>query len=205
MTTLPLWLAPAPLVVASQSAARRAVLEAAGIPVEIRPADIDERAIEAAAGGGDPAGVARLLACEKAKAVSAVLPGRLVVGADQTLSLAGRRFSKPADRAAARAQLADLRGRTHELHSGAAVVRDGTVLFEHVDVARLTMRAFGDDFLERYLDAAGDLVRTSVGGYQLERIGIQLFERVDGDHFTILGLPLLPLLAYLRREGVLAR
>ena len=202
---MPLWLAPAPLVIASKSAARRAVLEAAGIPVEIRPADIDERAIEAAAGGGDPAGVARLLACAKAKAVSAALPGRLVMGADQTLSLGGRRFSKPADRAAARAQLADLRGRTHELHSGVAVVRDGTVLFAQVDVARLTMRAFGDDFLERYLDATGDLVQTSVGGYQLERIGIQLFERVDGDHFTILGLPLLPLLAYFRREGALAR
>lgn len=205
MTKMPLWLAPAPLVIASKSAARRAVLEAAGIPVEIRPADIDERAIEAAAGGGDPAGVARLLACVKARAISAVLPGRLVVGADQTLSLGGRRFSKPADRAAARAQLTDLCGRTHELHSGVAVVRDGVVLFADVDVARLTMRPFSADFLERYLDVAGDLVQTTVGGYHLERIGIQLFERVDGDHFTILGLPLLPLLAYLRHEGALAR
>lgn len=202
---LPLWLDPAPLVIASKSAVRCAVLEAAGIPVEIRPADIDERSVEAAAGSGDPAAVAGLLAREKARTVAAALPGRLVVGADQTLSLAGRRFSKPADRAGARVQLAALAGHTHELHSGVAVVRDRAVLFEYVGVARLTMRSFGEDFLERYLDAAGDAVTTSVGGYQLERVGIQLFERIDGDHFTILGLPLLPLLAYLRREGALAR
>jgi septum formation protein len=199
-----LWLAATPLVLASGSAVRRALLEAAGIPVEARPARIDERAIEASAPSDDPSAVAALLAREKALRVAAELPGRLVVGADQTLALGARRFDKPADRAAARAQLQALAGRTHELHAAVAVARGRDVVLEHVAIARLTVRALSEDFLDRYLDAAGAAVTASVGAYQVEGLGIHLFERIDGDHFTILGLPLLPLLDYLRAEGSLA-
>jgi septum formation protein len=201
---MPLWLAPQPLVLASKSAARRALLEAAGIPLEVRPAEIDERAVEAGAAIHNATSVATLLASAKAKAAGATLRGRLVLGADQTLELEGKRFSKPADRAAAADQLRALRGRTHALHSAAALVRDGAVVFEHVDTARLTMRAFSDAFLEAYLDAARSAAFAGVGGYQLEGPGVQLFERVEGDYFTILGLPLMPLLDFLRRDGRLA-
>jgi septum formation protein len=199
-----LWLAAAPLVLASQSKVRRAVLEAAGIPVEVRPAHLDERAIESQVTSGKPGDVALTLAREKARTVAAMSEARLVVGCDQTLALGERRFSKPADRTAARAQLLALRGKTHELHSGVAVVRGGALVFGHVEVARMTMRDFTEDFLEAYLDEAGANVLASVGAYQLERTGIHLFERIEGDHFTILGLPLLPLLDYLRREGALS-
>ena len=191
-----LWLSAEPLVLASNSAIRRSMLEAAGIPVDVSPADVDERAIEARAGVGHPGEVAQLLAREKARVVSA--------RSDQTLALGERRFSKPADRAAARDQLRALAGRSHELHSAVAVARDGRVVFSHVDVARLTMRAISERFLDLYLDAAGTSVTASVGGYQIERLGVQLFERIEGDHFTILGLPLFALLGFLRREGSLA-
>jgi septum formation protein len=201
---MPLWLDARPLVLASQSKARRALLEAAGVAIEVKPASIDERAIEQRAGLPDAGAVAALLAREKAKAGASADPSRLVLGADQTLALGEQRFSKAADRATARAQLAALRGRTHMLHSAVAIVRAGAVVFEHVDAAHLTMRNFGDSFLESYLDAAGDAATASVGGYQLEGLGIQLFERVEGDHFTVLGLPLLPLLQWLRRAGLLA-
>ncbi len=147
---------------------------------------------------------AALLAREKAKAVAVQHPDRLVLGADQTLALGVRRFSKAANRAGVREQLAALRGKVHTLHSAVAVIQNGAVVFEHVDAARLTMRAFSDDFLDGYLDAVGDKATASVGGYQLEGVGIQLFERVEGDHSTVLGLPLLPLLGWLRRAGHLA-
>jgi septum formation protein len=199
-----LWLAEEPLVLASRSESRRALLSAAAIPLEVVPADIDERAIEAQAGTRSPGEIAVLLARAKACAVAVKLPGRLVLGADQTLALGTSLFAKPADLAAARDQLKSLRGRTHELHSALAVARDGAVLFEHCEIARLTMREFSDRFLESYIEAAGLAVTASVGGYQRESVGIQLFERSDGDHFTILGLPLLRLLQYLRRENCLA-
>jgi septum formation protein len=133
--------------------------------------------------------------------VARSVPGRLVLGADQTLARGNKRFSKPANRAAAAGQLRALRGRTHELHSALALVRDGAVLFDCVESARLTMRKISDRFIDDYLDMAGAAALASVGAYQLEGIGIHLFERVEGDYFTILGLPLLPLLAYLRQNG----
>jgi septum formation protein len=199
-----LWLADQPLVLASRSASRRAVLAGAAIPVEILPADVDERAIEARAGAKSPSQIALVLARAKADAVAAQLPGRLVLGADQTLALGDRLFAKPADVAAARDQLKSLRGQTHELHSALALVSDGKVLFEHCETARLTMRQFTDHFLECYLAAAGLAVTASVGAYQVEAAGIQLFARIEGDHFTILGLPLLQLLHHLRGTGLLA-
>jgi septum formation protein len=198
---MPLWLADQPLVLASRSAIRQAILRDAGIPVEVEPADIDERAIEQASATRDAGAIAALLAHEKAHVTAARHPGRLVLGADQTLALGEQRFAKPVDRNSARVQLAALRGRTHELHTAIALLRDGAVLFEHRAAARLTMRAFSDRFLEDYLDAMGPAVTASVGGYQLERAGIQLFERIDGDHFVILGLPLLPLLHHARMVG----
>jgi septum formation protein len=202
---MPLWCAARPLVLASRSASRRAMLAAAGIPVEISVPQIDERAVEAAAGPLGPVEAAVLLASEKAKAVAWRLPGRLVAGADQTLALGTRRFDKPADVAAARGQLVALAGKTHELHSAVAVARNGDILFAATDTARLTMRRLSEAFLNSYMEAAGAAVLDSVGAYQLERLGIHLFERVDGDHFTILGLPLLRLLDFLRREGSLAQ
>ena len=199
-----LWLSPQPLVLASKSDVRGKMLAAVGLRFEIRPAQIDERAVEAKAGTTDAAAVARLLARAKADAVARSLPGRLVLGADQTLARGGTRFSKPADRTVAAEQLRALRGRTHELHSALALVRDGVVLFDCIDTARLTMRAVSDGFLEDYLAMAGDAALHSVGGYQLEGIGVHLFEKIEGDYFTILGLPLLPLLGYLRQNKFVA-
>jgi septum formation protein len=201
---MPLWLAAAPLVLASRSTVRRTLLKAAGVPIEVCPADIDERGFEAGAPSQEAGTIAALLAREKATVVARLNPGRLTLGADQTLSLGGKRFAKPSDLSAARAQLRALSGRTHELHSAIAFVQDGAVLFEHVDVARLTMRAFSERFLISYLDAVGSVATTSVGAYQIEGPGIQLFERVDGDYFTVLGLPLMAVLDFLRRRGWLA-
>ena len=191
-------------MLASKSAIRRSVLESAGVPVEIAVADIDERGIEARSGLTDPREIARLLSCEKARAVSLKKPGRIVLGADQTLALGERRFSKAPGRAAVREQLLALRGKTHALHSGAATVCDGNVLYDYVSTARLTMRVFSEEYLDRYLDTVGNAAMASVGGYQLEGVGAQLFERIEGDHFTVLGLPLLPLLEWLRSERLLA-
>ncbi len=195
-----LWLAPQPLVLASRSDIRGKILAAAGLRFEIRPSQVDERSIEAKSGVSDAAAVARNLARAKADAVAASLPGRLILGADQTLARGAKRFSKPADRGEAAEQLQALRGRTHELHSALALVRDQEAIFAFVDTARLAMRDFSDRFLNDYLDMAGDAAMSSVGSYQLEGIGIHLFERIEGDYFTILGLPLLPLLSFMRRS-----
>ena len=201
-----LWRGPTPLVLASKSAARRAVLEAAGLPLDLVPAQVDERTIERGLPeGAGPDDVARLLAQAKALAVSVQVGAeRYVIGADQVLAVGGTLFHKAPDRAAAKAQLQRLQGRTHALHSGLALVQGENVLFERVETARLTMRPLSEAAIEAYLDAAGPGILGSVGCYQLESLGVHLFERIEGDHFTILGLPLLPLLGALRREGVLS-
>jgi septum formation protein len=198
-----LWLAQEPLVLASRSKARQMLLVAAGVPVEACPADLDERGLEAKANLQSAGAVAVLLAREKAIATAELRPGRLTLGADQTLALGADRFAKPPDRTAARAQLRALRGRSHELHSAIAFVQDGKVLYEYVSVARMMMRAFTDEFLENYLDAIGQDVTTTVGVYQIEGLGIQLFDCIEGDYFTVLGLPLMEALAFLRRRGCL--
>lgn len=198
-----LWQGTAPLVLASKSAARRALLAAAALPHEAISVEVDERALEAdaARAGAGPATVAARLARAKALAGSAAAPGRLVIGADQTLALGDEAFHKAPDMAAARRQLARLAGTTHSLHSAIVMASDGEVLFEMVQSAHLTMRTLSDAALDAYLDAAGEAVLSSVGGYQLEGLGIHLFERIEGDHSVILGLPLLPLLAFLRSRG----
>jgi septum formation protein len=198
-----LWRGSSPLILASQSGARQMLLANAGIDFEVVPADIDERAVQKDSGLTAPGEIAALLAREKARAVSARRPGRFVVGADQTLALGQRLFSKPAGRAEAGEQLRALAGNRHELHSGVAVVRDGKILFSDVAVARMTMRQLAGAEIRSYLDEAGEAVTSSVGAYQLEGLGVHLFEHIDGDHFTILGLPLLQLLAFLRSEGLL--
>jgi len=200
-----LWLAADPLVLASKSAVRRAMLESAGIPVEVRPANLDERRAESDAGPALPDAVAALLAREKAARVARLNPGRLVLGADQTLALGPQRFAKPVDRAGAREQLRALSGRTHKLHSAVVFAQDAAVLFEHVGVAQLTMRPLSDRLLELYLDTAGSAATESVGAYQIEGLGIQLCQRIDGDYFTVLGLPLLPTLDFLRQRGCLVQ
>ncbi|MGE0338813.1 MAG: Maf family protein [Xanthobacteraceae bacterium] len=194
-----------PLVLASKSAPRRALLEAAGIPLAIDPADIDERAAEAASPqeAATPEGAALLLARAKAFETAKRNPARIVLGADQTLALGNERFSKPKSREAARTQLRKFSGKTHALHSGIAVVCDGNVLFETVSSAHLKMHDFSDAFLDAYLDEAGERVMQSVGAYQLESVGVNLFEKIEGDHFTILGMPLMPLLAYFRSSGMM--
>jgi septum formation protein len=197
------WRGIEPLILASKSHARQALLANAGIVFEAIPADIDERALQQASGLISPGEIAALLARDKAVAVSSRRSGRVVVGADQTLALDGRLFSKPAGRAQAAEQLQALAGRIHELHSAVAVARDDKILFAHVAIARMTMRPLDDNAISVYLDAAGEAVTSSVGAYQLEGLGVHLFERIEGDHFAILGLPLLPLLEFLRSQQLL--
>jgi septum formation protein len=199
-----LWRGDLPLILASQSSARRMLLANAGLACESVAADIDERAIQTEMGLVAPYEVALHLAKAKALAVAATRRGQHVVGADQTLALGERLFNKPADRAQATQQLLMLAGRTHALHSAIVVVRDGDVLFSHVAIAWMTMRPLSETDVATYLDHAGGAVLSSVGAYQLEGLGVHLFERIEGDHFTILGLPLLPLLAFFRDAKLLA-
>jgi septum formation protein len=199
-----IWRGVQPLIRASQSLARRELLANAGITFDAMPADIDERGIQQKSGLTAPGEIAALLAERKAAFISLRHPGRYVLGADQILALGDRMFSKPAGREQAAEQLAILAGRTHELHSALAVVCDGATLFSNVSVAHMTMRKLDDAAINAYLDAAGDKVTTSVGAYQLEGLGVHLFELIEGDHFTILGLPLLPLLSFLRGEEMIA-
>jgi septum formation protein len=198
-----LWRGQRPLILASQSRARKMLLASSGLRFEAMPADIDERGLQLDSKLSAPAEIAGLLAREKARWVSARRGGHYVIGADQTLALGNRLFNKPDGRTAAAEQLRALSGQTHELHSAIAVVLDGKIMFETVAVARMTMRPLSGDDIRIYLDEAGEAVTTSVGAYQLEGLGVHLFERIEGDHFTILGLPLLPLLAFLRREQLI--
>lgn len=191
------------LVLASASAARASLLTAAGLIFQRVPADVDERLVEEELGDLSPVDLAQALADVKALEVSMRRPGDLVIGADQTLALGDERFHKPRDRADAQRQLMRLSGRCHELHSALALARDGEVLHRAVDSARLTMRPLTPRFVGHYLQVVGDAALGSVGAYQLEGFGVQLFEAIDGNHFTILGLPLLPLLEFLREERMI--
>lgn len=193
-----------PLTLASTSSTRAALLTAAGLTFDIVPPRVDEDAIKHAlrAESAPPRDIADALAEVKAVRVSARRPG-LVLGADQVLSCDGRLHDKPRDRAEARDQLRALAGRRHHLFSAAVIADAGAPVWRHVGIAHLTMRPFSEDFLDDYLDRLGDTVTGTVGAYQLEGLGAQLFSRIEGDHFTILGLPLLELLGFLRARGVL--
>lgn len=195
-----------PVVLASASAARAAMLAAAGLDVHCHAAAVDEESLKASlkSEGATPAQIAETLAELKAQRVSAKYEGALVIGADQMLSCNDVWFDKPADRDHAAAQLRALAGKTHTLWTGVCVVRNGSRMWHHNAAARLTMRSLSDAFIDSYLAAAGDAVTGCVGAYQIEGLGAQLFNQVDGDFFTVLGLPLLPLLDFLRQNKVLA-
>ncbi|CAN5625154.1 Maf family protein [soil metagenome] len=196
--------APVPLILASASGARAGLLRGAGVEVEVVPARVDEAALKAALlqNGAPARDMADALAELKARKVAARHPDRLVLGADQVLVAGGTTFDKPADRAGARRQLERLRGQSHELLSAAVVFENGAPVWRHLGRARLAMRGFSDDFLEDYLAAEGDAVLAVVGCYRIEGLGAQLFSRIEGDHFTILGLPLLEVLGFLRTRGM---
>jgi septum formation protein len=201
-----LWIGAARPVLASKSATRRLMLENAGIAVDVEAAGIDERALEEQflEDSGSPFELAGELARAKALDVSARRPRALCFGADQTLLLDGSLFHKPGDTDAAAQSLNKLAGRTHVLNSAICVACDGALLFEAAQSARLTMRALDERAIRRYLAVVGPAVLSSVGAYQVEGVGVHLFEAIEGDHFAILGLPLLPLLAWLRANGFLA-
>lgn len=192
------------VVLASGSAARAKMLRDAGVVVQAQPVALDEEAVREScqAEGMDAAAAAVTLAWMKAERASRKFPGALVIGADQMLDLNGEWLEKPATREGLRAQLLKLRGRRHELISAVVAVKDGERLWHTVERARLTVRPFSDAFLTWYLETAGEAVLSAVGGYHLESVGSQLFSRVEGDYFTVLGLPLLPLLGFLREHGV---
>jgi septum formation protein len=193
------------VVLASASASRRRLLEAAGVRFRVVPSGIDETALKRGFSGpsGGPDAVARQLARAKAEAVSARLPGALVIGADQVLALGDEMFDKPRGRDEARRHLMRLRGRSHRLLTSVALTQGGKTLWQHDSVATLDMREFSLEFIDRYLQEAGPAVTASVGAYELEGPGAQLFSQIEGDYFTILGLPLLPLLGELRARGAL--
>ena len=196
---------PETIILASASPFRRQLLENAGVPVEAVPSGVDERAVEAPLEGTGATGedIAQVLAEAKAVGVSENHPERWVVGADQTLSLDDRIFHKPADMDSARRHLLALSGRTHRLNTAVVLARGGETVWRHVSVAHMTMRKMDPAFIGRHLSRAGDAALSSVGAYQVEGEGIQLFEKIDGDYFTIVGLPMLPLLAKLREVGAI--
>jgi septum formation protein len=192
------------VVLASASAIRAEMLQRAGVTMTRNAAGIDEAEIKRSfrRQGHDAARCAEALAAAKAMRVAARHPGALVIGADQLLDCCGAWFDKPRDRADARTQLMALRGQRHELATAVLVAQDGEVLWRHLERPALTMRAFSEEFLDDYLAALGDDVLTVAGGYRLEERGVQLFSRIEGDYFAILGLPLLPLLDFLRSHRV---
>ncbi|PKQ08236.1 MAG: septum formation protein Maf [Alphaproteobacteria bacterium HGW-Alphaproteobacteria-11] len=202
-------MAKPPLILASASAVRASLLKGAGLDFEVADSRLDEEEVKRGFAGRDDAAdtdaLALKLAAEKARAVSRGNPQALVIGADQILSCEGKRYDKPKSMAEARANLLAFRGRPHILHSGVALVANDVVVWSHAGQAHLTMRDFTDDFLDEYLALAGERVLKSVGCYQLEGPGVQLFERIEGDYFTILGLPLLPLLDELRARGAVLK
>ena len=193
------------LVLASGSRIRAELLENAGLSIEVDPADIDERAVEEPLlkAGFSPEDLALVLAEAKADNVSERRAGDLVIGADQILAFEGERHTKPENMEAARRQLLAFSGKTHELLSAVVISKDGEAIWRHVSTARLTMRDLSPPFVGHYLAQVGDVALSSVGAYQLEGPGVQLFEKIEGDYFTVLGLPLLPLLAELRKLNVL--
>ncbi len=194
-----------PIVLASASRARRELLAAAGVPFTVEAADVDEPTVRAKLGPATaPTHVAEVLARAKAEDVGARHRDALVIGADQVLAFGDEILTKPGDEAGARKTLLKLRGKTHELHSSVAFAEAGDIVWMHTGTARLTMRDFSDEFLDEYLVRAGDRVGQSVGAYELEGAGVQLFTRIEGDYFTILGLPLLAVLGELRARGVIS-
>lgn len=197
-----------PLILASQSRSRRRMLEAAGLMFEALVSNVDEpllkRNLEQSGQPAGPEDIARALAAAKAEEVSRARPEALVIGGDQVLALGSRTFEKPPDMAAARRQLMDLAGKTHILVSAVVLAEGGRMVWSHAETATLAMRPFSADFLDGYLAKAGPDVCLSVGAYQLEGLGAQLFERIEGDYFTILGLPLVALLGELRARKVIA-
>jgi septum formation protein len=195
------------IILASGSASRRAMLEAAGVPFEIEPPRVDEEMAKASlrAEGIDARGLADALAELKALAVSRRMPGRIVIGSDSIVALAdGEMLDKPTDRATAAAQLRRMRGGRHKLISAVVAARDGVAIWRFVDVATLHVREFSDAFLESYLDAEWPAIAGCVGCFRIEGLGVQIFSRVEGSQFTILGMPLLPLLGWLRDIGELS-
>jgi septum formation protein len=195
----------AKLILASKSIHRKNLMENAGLVFDICPAAIDERAIEAAIEntGTLPKEVALILASAKALDVSQQNSDSYVIGSDQTLSLGDEMFHKPDDMEQARRTLLKLSGKTHSLNSAISIAKDGETLWQHVSIAELTMRDMSPDYIGRHLAKAGDDLLSSVGAYQLEQHGINLFEKIDGDFFTIVGLPMLPLLAKLRELNII--
>ncbi len=195
------------VVLASASAARRRMLEAAGVAIEVRPVRVDEESVIAslASDGVKPRNIADALAELKTLRGAQGFSGRLILGADQVLECDGRPFVKPTSRAGAATQLRALRGRKHDLWSAACLARNDAIIWRFVGRATLSMRDFSDDFLDSYLDEAGDAVTSSAGAYQIEGLGAQLFTRVEGDTFTVQGLPLLQVLEALRVQGALAQ
>lgn len=195
-----------PVILASGSRIRRALLENAGLAFESIPSDVDEDAVKAAIlkdDAGTAADLAQILAEAKASMVSDDHAGAFVIGCDQTLEFEGAVLSKPETIEAARQQFLDLRGKTHQLHAAVTLIRDGETLWRHVETVRVTLRPFTPQCLGKYLAQAGPVVLESVGAYQIEGPGAHLMERIDGDFFAVLGLPLLPLLSALRDAGVL--
>ena len=195
-----------PLILASSSKSRAKLLEAAGLAFIVESPGLDESAMRQAVAGGEalaPHDVAEVLARAKAEAVSEVAPKAHVIGGDQVLAFGDVIMSKPESMEAARRQLLDLSGKTHTLHTSVAVATNGETIWADTTVAILTIRKLSPEFIGRYLAAAGEEVLSSVGAYQIESMGVQLFEKIDGDYFSILGLPLIPLLDTLRREGVI--
>jgi septum formation protein len=197
------------IVLASGSRARREMLAAAGVHFTVQAADVDEPAIRARMrkvdAHIDPKKIAAVLAAAKAEDVSGKIGGSLIIGADQVLALDDELLSKAPSIDAAREALRKLRGRTHELHSAVAFAENGKITWAHVATARLTMRDFSEAFLDDYLLRAGDRVGQSVGAYELEGLGVQLFDKIEGDYFTVLGLPLMPVLAELRERGIIEK